>query len=106
MSHGRPRHAVGDASNTCLNERVSRYQSAVDNFDAALHQHPPPTSGGATPSFFPYVGNGLLAISPDATKERELYLRSPGSDVVALKVGVCLSISSLTRVDEFECTVY
>ena len=96
MSHGTPRHTHGDASATCLAERVSRYQSDMDHFDAALHRHQsnaassssssPSTDG--KPTFFPFVGNGLLAISPDVSKERELYLRAPGSDVVALKVRV------------------
>lgn len=98
-SRGSPRHIIGDASASCLQERLSRYQSAIDNFDAALSSSPTPP--GPTPSvlkanglFFPYVGNGLIAISPDVAKEKELYLRASGFGVISLKVNYYPTITA------------
>ena len=90
-SHGRSRHVIGDASATCLQERLSRYQSAFDNFDAALGQAPSPPAPTSSAFagrgvYLPYVGNGFVGMSPDVAKEKELYLRAPGISVISLKV--------------------
>jgi len=100
-SHGRPRHIIGDASASCLQERLSRYQTAIDNFDAAL-SHSPSSPAPTTPAvaakgnglFFPYVGNGLIGFSPDVTREKELYLRASGISVISLKVNYYPTITA------------
>ena len=94
ISRHSPHAADASAAALCLAERISRYRAAIENFDAVVHagandaSSPPPVVAGAAgaASFYPYVGNGLLGIAPDAAKEKEIYLKAPGSSVIALKV--------------------
>lgn len=94
----RGRHVIGDASSTCLSERLSRHTPARELFDTAYHQLPPVEDDVV---FYPYVGNGLIGLNP--VGEREIHIKAASNRVVGLKINyyptLTASIDGLTSKD-------